>query len=148
MTCCPTESDAKLEGVANGISNQPCTNCKGQGRPVSRKTVLLMLKPPLLEEAMTGTYSFCAARDCPVVYFEEQGIQGFTTDDLRVPVGIKATEDPILCATALASMRVILAMRSPKQAKPLFPKEFHGLFGKVFARASHAILRAYAAWAK
>lgn len=102
MTCCSTESTvnerAKSETVANGTSNQPCTNCKGESRPVSRKTVLLMLKPHLLEEAMTGNYSFCAARHCPVVYFEEQGIQSFTTDDLRVRVGVKAIHDPIpLC---------------------------------------------------
>lgn len=80
------------------FSGQLCTNCEGQSRPVSRKTVLLMLKPHLLEEAMTGTYGFCSTRDCPVVYFEERGVHRFTTEDLRVPVGVKATEDPIpLC---------------------------------------------------
>lgn len=102
MTCCPTESAAdvcaKSETCANEISDQPCASCKNQSRPVSRKTVLLMLKPHLLEEAMTGTYSFCSKRDCPVVYFDEQGVHTFTTDDLRVPVGVKAIEDPIpLC---------------------------------------------------
>lgn len=102
MTCRPTEfvadGRAKSEAVANDISNQLCTNCKRPSRPVSRKTVLLMLKPHLLEEAMTGTYSFCLARDCPVVYFEEQGFHKFTADDLRVPVGVKASQDPIpLC---------------------------------------------------
>lgn len=102
MTCCPTESATdegeKLETCANEISGQLCTNCEGQSRPVSRKTVLLMLKPHLLEEAMTGTYGFCSTRDCPVVYFEERGVHRFTTEDLRVPVGVKATEDPIpLC---------------------------------------------------
>jgi len=60
--------------------------------------VLLMLKPELLEQAVTGTYSFCSARDCPVVYFEEHGSHQFTIDDLRVRVGLKAKEDPIpLC---------------------------------------------------
>jgi len=60
--------------------------------------VLLMVKPDLLEEAMTGTYFLCSARDCPVVYFEEQGSHQFTIDDLRVRVGLKAKKDPIpLC---------------------------------------------------
>ncbi len=60
--------------------------------------MLLMLKPHLLEQAMTGTYSFCAARECPVVYFEENGNHKFTTEDLRVRVGVKESEDPIpLC---------------------------------------------------
>jgi hypothetical protein len=102
MTCGPTESATdegeKLETVANEISYQLCTKCESQSRPVSRKTVLLMLKPHLLEQAMTGTYSFCSTADCPVVYFAERGVHRFTTDDLRVPVGIKATKDPIpLC---------------------------------------------------
>lgn len=75
-----------------------CGTCEGQGRPVSRKTVLLMLKPDLLEQALTGTFGFCAARDCPVVYFKEHGQRAFTQDNLRVIVGAKASEDPIpLC---------------------------------------------------
>ncbi len=102
MKCCPSESATdereKSATVAKEISDELCTNCEGQSRPVSRKTVLLMLKPHLLEEAMTGTYSFCSTRDCPVVYFEDQGGHRFTTDDLRVPVGVKASEDLVpLC---------------------------------------------------
>ena len=100
-SCCPTDSatdEQESETVANEISDQRCRNCEGQSRPVSRKTVLLMLKPHLLEQAMTGKYSFCSARDCPVVYFEEQNKNSFSIDDLRVTVGVKATEDPIpLC---------------------------------------------------
>ena len=99
--CCSTESATDgletADGVAE-ISVRRCINCAGQSRPVSRKTVLLMLRPNLLELAMTGTYNFCSAADCPVVYFEEHGRQVFTSDDLRVTVGVKATSDPIpLC---------------------------------------------------
>jgi hypothetical protein len=57
-----------------------------------------MLKPHLLEQAMSGTYNFCSAPNCPVVYFDKQGRQRFTTDDLRIVIGVKAHEDPIpLC---------------------------------------------------
>ena len=59
-----------------------CANWGGESRPVSRKTVLLMFKPEFLERATTGTYRFCSAPDCPVVYFEEQSRHVFTTDDL------------------------------------------------------------------
>jgi Zinc binding domain len=77
---------------------QRCANCGGESRPVSRKTVLLMLKPEVLAEATTGMYSFCSAPDCPIVYFAAEGSQVFTTDDLRVLVGLKAKTDPIpLC---------------------------------------------------
>lgn len=75
-----------------------CVKCCSQSKPVSRKTVLLMLKPEFLEDALHGTYRFCAARACAIVYFEEQGNGAFSVDDLRVVVGVKASTDPIpLC---------------------------------------------------
>ena len=37
-------------------------------------------------------------RDCPVVYFDDEGNHQFTVDDLRIRVGLKVNEDPIpLC---------------------------------------------------
>ncbi len=96
MNCCGTDilvAERNSEPMA-----QLCGSCKGKSRPVSRKTVLLTLKPELLEQAITGTYRFCATRDCPVVYFDEGSSQVFTEDNLRVVVGVKAREDPIpLC---------------------------------------------------
>jgi len=87
-----------LDSEASESLTHGCTNCGVQSRPVSRKTVLLMLKPELLEQAMTGTYRFCSARDCPVVYFEERESHRFTIDDLRMRIGLKVKEDPIpLC---------------------------------------------------
>jgi hypothetical protein len=75
-----------------------CTSCQNQGRPVFRKTVLLMLKPDLLEHAIPGNYRFCFAPDCPVVYFDEESKRQFTIDDLRIRVGVKVKVDPIpLC---------------------------------------------------
>jgi len=102
IDCCTKEEpavDSKCEADAvNQVVPERCRACGEQGAPVSRKTVLLMLKPELLEQAMTATYSFCSARDCPVVYFDEQGSHRFTTNDLRVTVGVKASQDPIpLC---------------------------------------------------
>jgi hypothetical protein len=77
---------------------QRCDRCQRQGRPVSRKTILLMLKPDFLDQAMHGNYRFCAAPDCSIVYFDEEGNQQFTIDDLRVRVGLKVTDEPVpLC---------------------------------------------------
>ena len=57
-----------------------------------------MLKPELLERAMHGNYSFCSARDCSIVYFEDKGREHFTVDDLRIRVGVKVKDNPIpLC---------------------------------------------------
>ena len=102
MNCCSieavTDERESTETLIKGRSIERCESCGGQSRPVSRKTVLLMLKPLLLELAMTGTYRFCAAKECPVVYFEEQRSHRFTIDDLRVRVGVKESGDSIpLC---------------------------------------------------
>lgn len=57
-----------------------------------------MLKPDRLEQAMSGSYSFCAARDCPTVYFDDEGSHQFSVDDLRIRVGLKVKDDAIpLC---------------------------------------------------
>src|SRR5436190_15298680 len=91
MNCCD-ESGGPID-EPHGTDR--CSSCNEQGRPVSRRTVLLMLKPELLERAMHGSYSFCSARDCPIVYFEDIGSQQFTVDDLRIRVGLKVKGDPI-----------------------------------------------------
>jgi len=107
MECCPTiDLDETRRGVRDQIkstsealaeSNQ-CGRCDGKGKAVSRKTVLLMLKADLLEHALSGSYSLCVERDCPVVYFDETGDRHFTVDDLRIRAGMKVKDDPIpLC---------------------------------------------------
>src|SRR5229473_8448704 len=106
MSCCITDDTvgatrSGAEAVCTGNElpeTGRCQSCKNKGRPVSRKTILLMLKPELLERAMHGSYSFCSARDCSIVYFEDKGGHQFTVDDLRVRVGLKVNDDPIpLC---------------------------------------------------
>jgi hypothetical protein len=75
-----------------------CRKCGGASRPVARKTVLLMLKPELLDHATKAEYRFCSDPDCRVVYFSEHSDQIFTTSDLRVRVGLKEREGEIpLC---------------------------------------------------
>jgi hypothetical protein len=103
MNCCITNDMGEgslLDEAAACSTDEPnetsrCGSCSGKSRPVSRKTVLLMLKPDLLERAMHGSYSFCSERDCPIVYFEDRGREHFTVDDLRVRVGSKVKDDPI-----------------------------------------------------
>ncbi len=112
MDCCSTEAPAEVavnvaEVLASDPENAPapqddpqhaCTNCKGSSRPVTRKTMLLMLKPERFDEAEESEYRFCSAPDCRVVYFTEGSGVAFTTDDVRVRVGLKEKADPIpLC---------------------------------------------------
>jgi hypothetical protein len=99
IDCCTKEEpavDSNCEAAAvKQVMPKRCRACGEQGAPVSRKTVLLMLKPDLLEQALTGIFRFCATLECPTVYFEEHGSRVFITDDLRVIVGVKANSDPI-----------------------------------------------------
>lgn len=103
--CCITDDErgAKEPKVAVCMTEalpetNHCRGCGGNGKAVSRKTILLMIKRDLLEQGMTGSYSFCAARECSVVYFEDGGCHQFTVDDLRIRVGLKVKDDPIpLC---------------------------------------------------
>ncbi len=75
-----------------------CPSCGGASRPVTLKTVLLMLKPDVLDRANDAEYRFCSAADCRVVYFTEKSNQIFTTDDLRVRIGLKERDGEIpLC---------------------------------------------------
>ena len=98
MYCCAV---AEIENAACAVETaEPsiCVTCGGQSQPVSRLTVLSMIKPEFLEAALNKTFRFCHAPECEVVYFEEQGTGVFTVDDLRIIVGVKASTDPIpLC---------------------------------------------------
>lgn len=98
MNCCTVDSSDNRQTFDTKTDEHAACSRSAHSKRVSRKTVLSMLKPQFLEEALNGTYRFCAAAECPVVYFEEQGTRVFTIDDLRIVVGIKASKDPIpLC---------------------------------------------------
>ena len=99
MDCCAVEDgDSRVTTLPGADEPLVCMKCQGQGQPVSRKTILLTVKPEFLEEALNGTYGFCQARECPVVYFEKQQNRVFMIEDLRTAVGIKPGADPIpLC---------------------------------------------------
>ena len=112
MDCCLTEAAVEApvnvaEVLASDPENAPaprddprhaCISCKGSSRPVTRKTMLLMLKPESFGVVGESEYRFCSAPDCRVVYFTEDGGATFTTGDMRVRVGLKEKADPIpLC---------------------------------------------------
>jgi Zinc binding domain len=106
MNCCVTDDNGEAKGPepnlvisrpAPSLKSDRCLTCNQQARPVSRKTVLLMLKPELLEQATSVGYRLCGTKDCPVVYFADES-RHFRVDDLRVRVGLKVKSDPIpLC---------------------------------------------------
>jgi hypothetical protein len=54
--------------------------------------MLLMLKPALFDRVGESQYRFCATPACPVVYFSSE--RCFTTDELRIRVGLKEKDGP------------------------------------------------------
>lgn len=112
MDCCSIEAVADdavnvAEVLAFDPENAPapqdepqhaCIRCKGSSRSITRKTMLLMLKPDRFDGIGESDYRFCSFSDCCVVYFTETSGITFTTVDLRVRVGLKERADPIpLC---------------------------------------------------
>lgn len=109
MKCCLTDTQVmdEAQALAADPVNAPepagdrryvCRSCQGASRPVTRQTVLLMLKPEQLDRAVEGDYRFCPEPDCRVVYFTEDNEIIFTTHDLHERVGLKERVDPIpLC---------------------------------------------------
>lgn len=99
MNCCDLEQmENTVLTCLKTDEALPCTKCNHHSQAVSRRTVLFMVRPQFLEEALNGTFRFCPERECAIVYFEEQGSRVFTVDDLRMTVGVKASTDPIpLC---------------------------------------------------
>lgn len=72
--------------------------CLESSHPVSRKTVMLMLKPEFFDRVGEAEYRFCLLPDCDIVYFDGGDGACFTTEQLRVRVGLKECDELIpLC---------------------------------------------------
>jgi hypothetical protein len=60
--------------------------------------MMLMLKPEFFDRVGGAEYRFCRLSDCDIVYFDGGDGPYFTTEHLRLRVGLKEREDPIpLC---------------------------------------------------
>ena len=107
MDCClpQIKDDSPTSGAEGAGASEPgdgyrqdCRSRGCAGRSVTRKTMLLVLKPEHFDRIGAGHYRFCTNPQCRVVYFSEGEGATFTTDDLRVRVGLKEKQDPIpLC---------------------------------------------------
>lgn len=72
-----------------------CHQCGREGQPVDRTTIDALLKPESLSQVNGGQYAFCETPSCPVVYYAANGTQ-LTKEHVRVRVGLKETENPVL----------------------------------------------------
>lgn len=88
-SCCSSDAAPVLAPAQRSL----CPSCAAQGKAVSVATVRALLRTSL--RAVThAAYHFCAASDCPIVYFTFDGGQHFTTDQLREYVFQKAPAEP------------------------------------------------------
>lgn len=88
--CAPAETAA-------AATNARCPRCGQPGQPVALRTLKHQVKPEHLEAVQQGSFSFCRAATCDVVYFSEDGVL-LSKGDVRQRVGLKETEDPVpLC---------------------------------------------------
>lgn len=95
MNCC-AESQILPAELQSADSLRGCLSCQGPSHPVTLRTMLLMLKPEFFDQVGESQYRFCASCDCRVVYFSRE--RCFTTDDLRIRVGLKEKDGLIpLC---------------------------------------------------
>ncbi len=91
-------ADPKNAPTPQDDPERACVSCRGASRPVTHKTMLLMLKPEFFDSVGEGEYRFCSDPECRIVYFTEVNGRSFVTDDLRVRVGLKEREGEIpLC---------------------------------------------------
>lgn len=97
MDCCASAKTTEPKEATNEPKIEmraKCSHCAGASRFVTKKTMLLMLKPIFFERVGDGQYYYCANFDCDIVYFPETQGLAFYTSDLRVRVGAKERENP------------------------------------------------------
>ncbi len=73
-----------------------CKECGLKGRAVQRITPESLLLEDRKARLGPSQYYYCASATCGVVYFSNEDDIYFQKTDLRVRVGQKETEDPIL----------------------------------------------------
>lgn len=66
-----------------------CRACGKTGKTVQPRTLRAMLQDEFVGQVADAEYRFCDAKDCDIVYYGNG--QAFTTAQLKVVVGVKAT---------------------------------------------------------
>jgi hypothetical protein len=98
MDCCAPNALTQEAPAPRDGTKHACLSCRHASRAVTRKTMLLMLKPEHFDCIGDGEYRFCLNPECQVVYFAAGEGATFTTGALRVRVGLKVKDDPVpLC---------------------------------------------------
>ena len=94
--CCSIKSPAEksVADTATAGTNH-CPECGQPGKSVETKTLKHTVQPLHLELVNQPGFLFCRSKDCDVIYFHPDG-DCLRKPDVRVRVGLKETEDPLL----------------------------------------------------
>lgn len=104
-SCCSLPVDEKgfLVEIPDEIqtparAKNACPTCGQKGKPVDTATVKSMLSVSL-NRVKSTPYFFCPNRDCPTVYFSDDGLQTFGRQEVRERVYQKEPEadDVFVC---------------------------------------------------
>ena len=74
-----------------------CPECRNTGKPVMDITLKSIVKEPILEtiDSLDG-FNYCETPACEVVYFNNEQQVYLHKQEVKVRVGIKETENPVL----------------------------------------------------
>ena len=89
--CCQMSNDQECSLSAAEAGQ--CPRCRNKGKNVATLTVKNLVQDHARVSA-SASYSFCRTPTCDVVYFSVENV--FEKKDLKVPVGLKETADPLL----------------------------------------------------
>ena len=92
QNCCVLIDTDQNEKAKINTKTDCCPTCGQKGKKVDSITIKAMLNVSLLA-LREMPYLFCRTAACPVVYFSADGLQVFTTDQIRVPVYQKKPND-------------------------------------------------------
>lgn len=89
--CCAPKRDAARTDPQPTAGT--CPDCATKAKPVSTLTVKSLVRDHT-RVSTDRPYRFCRTPDCEVVYFSDKAV--FRKSDVKVRVGLKEREDPIL----------------------------------------------------
>lgn len=98
-----------------------CPVSRTKGKVVKLETLRSLIRPEHQAQIREVRYRFCAAQDCDVVYFAENGSHVFTRAELKVRVGVKETDSP-RSVTALITPSKRFLRKSSAPAPPPSPR--------------------------
>ena len=96
MGCCSSGESGPKQALVPKPGE--CPGCGAPGKTVKIRTLKQWLLTSLVFHVPEVPFYFCRTKECPTVYFSEDGLVRYTKAQLRYRVGLKETVSPVpLC---------------------------------------------------